>query len=326
MRDRFGRDIHALRISVTDRCNMRCRYCVSGDLLKLTPAEKLLTLDEILEVARAGARIGFDSFRVTGGEPLVREGVTGLLAGMSRLPGVRKLSLSTNASLLEPHLDALAEAGVRSLNISLDTLDERRYERITRGGRLMPVLAGIKAALADRRFAVKLNVVLMRGFNDDEVETLASLTLTQPLSVRFIEYMPFGTWQRAEGVAAAGNPVVRIEEARLRLSRHFEVEDSGGPGGDGPAAYVQIRGARGFVGFISPVHSPFCERCNRLRLTADGTLKSCLLADERCRLRDWMRGPDYSFAELQSRIAAAVLAKPEHHDYARDFDMSTVGG
>jgi cyclic pyranopterin phosphate synthase len=324
MKDSFQREIHALRISVTDRCNMRCRYCVSGDLLKLKPYNNLLSLDEIEAVIRAALVLNFDAFRFTGGEPLVREGLLELLLRVSRLDGVRKLSLSTNGSLLERSLDQLAAARVRSLNVSLDTLRPARYDTITRGGELAPVLAGIDAAASDGRFKIKLNAVLMRGFNDDELAELAALTISRPLNVRFIEYMPFGSWQRVDGNGEAG---MSVAEALTRLKQTFEIEENvRGPGGEGPATYVKIRGAKGFVGFISPVHSPFCERCNRLRLTADGQLKGCLLADERFALRQWMRSERYNFEELVSRIAMAVLAKPEKHEYSRNFDMSTVGG
>lgn len=323
MKDAFQREVHALRISVTDRCNMRCRYCVSGDLLQLKPHENLLALTEIEEVIRAALVLDFDSFRFTGGEPLLRDRLLEFLLRISRLDGVRKLSLSTNGSLLRRHLNSLAAAKVFSLNISLDTLRPARYAEVTRGGELGPVMEGIDAAATDGRFKLKLNTVLMSGFNDDELAELAALTLSRPISLRFIEYMPFGSWQRVHSAGAAS---LSVGEARRRLAQVFELEDSLGPGGDGPATYARIRGARGYIGFISPVHSPFCERCNRLRLTADGQLKGCLLADERFALRDWMRSGSYSFEELVNRIAMAVLAKPERHENARNFDMSTVGG
>ncbi len=324
MKDSFQREIHALRISVTDRCNMRCRYCVSGDLLKLKPQDELLSLDEIEAVIRAALVLDFDAFRFTGGEPLVREGLLDFLLRVSRLDGVRKLSLSTNGSMLERSLDQLAAARVQSLNISLDTLRPARYEQITRGGELGPVLGGIDAAANDGRFKIKLNAVLMNGFNDDELAELAALTISRPINLRFIEYMPFGSWQRVENENAKG---LSVGEALARLKQVFEMDDNvRGPGGDGPATYAQIRGAKGFVGFISPVHSPFCERCNRLRLTADGQLKGCLLADERFQLRNWMRSASYNAEQLIARIAMAVMAKPEKHEYARNFDMSTVGG
>lgn len=324
MKDTFQREIHALRISVTDRCNMRCRYCVSGDLLKLKPQNELLALDEIESVIRAALVLNFDAFRFTGGEPLVREGLLDFLLRVSRLEGVRKLSLSTNGSLLERSLDRLAAARVQSLNISLDTLRPARYETITRGGELGSVLAGIDAAANDGRFKIKLNAVLMNGFNDDELAELAALTISRPVNLRFIEYMPFGSWQRVDGTDAKS---MSVGEALSRLQQTFEMDTNvRGPGGDGPATYAQIRGAKGFVGFISPVHSPFCERCNRLRLTADGQLKGCLLADERFALRQWMRSQNYNFEDLIARIAMAVMAKPEKHEYSRNFDMSTVGG
>jgi cyclic pyranopterin phosphate synthase len=323
MKDSFQREIHALRISVTDRCNMRCRYCVSGDLLSLRPQSELLTLDEIEAVIRASLDLGFDAFRFTGGEPLVRDGILDFLLRVSRLTGVQKLSLSTNGSFLERALSQLAAARVSSLNVSLDTLRAARYAQVTRGGELAPVLAGIDAAANDPRFKLKLNCVLMRGFNDDELAELAALTISRPIHLRFIEYMPFGSWQRAEGQGAS----MSVGDALARLKQTFEIrENARGPGGDGPATYAQIAGAKGFVGFISPVHAPFCERCNRLRLTATGQLKGCLLADERLQLRDWMRSGRFSQEELINRVAMAVLSKPEKHEYSRNFDMSTVGG
>jgi len=324
MKDSFGRNVHSMRISVTDRCNMRCDYCVSGGKLQLRPEHELLSLSEIETVIRAAAELGFDSFRFTGGEPLVRDGIPELIERVGALPGVRKLSLSTNGSLLARHVDRLAAAGVKALNISLDSLVPERFRQITRGGSLARVLEGIRAALRRECFTVKLNAVIMRGVNDDELAPLAALTLEQPVTVRFIEYMRLGAWRAPQD---RPDPTVSSHEMLERLEREFDIERNvSGPVGEGPAQYVQIRGGQGFVGLISPVFQPFCERCNRIRLTSDGYIKSCLLQDERFALRDWMRGPDYSFPELRRRIAEAVLLKPREHSHARSMDMSTVGG
>lgn len=324
MKDSFGRHVHSMRISVTDRCNMRCDYCVSGDKLQLRPSRELLSLEEIETIVRAAGTLGFDTFRFTGGEPLVRQGVPELIEKIGRQPGVRRLSLSTNGSLLAPYVDRLADAGVKALNISLDSLLPDRFRKITRGGDLACVLSGVNAALGHDRFTVKLNAVIVRGINDDELGELASLTIHQPLTMRFIEYMPHGSWRAS---AQADNPTVSTDEMLDALSQRFEIERNvSGPVGEGPARYVQIKGAVGYIGLISPVFQPFCERCNRIRLTSDGYIKSCLLQDERFALRDWMRGPDYSFPELRRRIAEAVLLKPREHSHARSMDMSTVGG
>lgn len=325
MKDSFGRNVHSMRISVTDRCNMRCDYCVSGGKLQLRPEHELLSLTEIETVIRAAAELGFDSFRFTGGEPLVREGVPELIERVGGLPGIRKLSLSTNGSLLARHVDRLAAAGVKALNISLDSLVPERFRKITRGGSLALVLEGIRAALCRDCFTVKLNAVIMRGVNDDELASLAALTLEQPITVRFIEYMPFGAWRAPQ--QDRPDPTVSSQELLARLERHYDiVHNVSGPAGEGPARYVQIRGGQGFVGLISPVFQPFCDRCNRIRLTSDGYIKSCLLQDERFALRHWMRGPDYSFLQLRRRISEAVLLKPREHSHGRSMDMSTVGG
>ncbi|MCC6466391.1 MAG: GTP 3',8-cyclase MoaA [Planctomycetes bacterium] len=324
MRDAFNRNVHSMRISVTDRCNMRCSYCVSGRMLNLRPEDELLTLQELETVVAAATRLGFDSFRFTGGEPLVRPGLTGLLARVAAMPGVRKLSLSTNGSLLAENLDALQAAGVRHLNISLDSLQAGRFREITRGGDLGRVLQGIRAAMARGGFNIKLNAVIVRGTNDDELLDLAALTLEQPIAVRFIEYMPLGAWRRNEG---GDNPTVACDEMLARLRQKYVVEENvSGPTGEGPARYVQLRGAAGFVGLISPVYQPFCDRCNRMRLTADGNLKSCLLHDERFALRPYLRSRDFTPQGLEERLSAAVLAKPERHEARRVADMSTIGG
>ena len=322
MKDRYGREIHAMRISVTDRCNMRCQYCMSSMTPEFSPRENLLTLEEIDQVITAATYLGFDSFRFTGGEPLVRRGIVDLITRVGRLKSIRRLSLSTNGTFLAANLDALAAARVTRLNISLDSLQPERYARITRGADLAPVRDAIEKAVAHGAFNVKLNTVLVRGFNDDEIANIAALTIDQPVSVRFIEYMPFGEWKDCPDASK----MMSVAEMITRLRERYDVAESAGPGGEGPARYMQIKGARGYVGLISPVYEPFCARCNRLRLTADGRIKSCLLDDEQSNLRDWMRGPDYSFDKLILRIAAAILAKPEKHSYSRNFNMSTVGG
>jgi cyclic pyranopterin phosphate synthase len=361
MLDQFGRNVHSMRVSITDRCNMRCFYCANGDVLQTKPRDEILTFEEIEEVCVAATEVGVNSFRFTGGEPLVRNDCVSLIERVGALPGVTRLGLSTNASALEPHLPRLYAAGVRNLNISIDSLHSDRFERITRGGKLRPTWQGIMAATAfagpdGGRFNVKLNCVMLRGFNDDELPEIAALTLSHPLHVRFIEFMPIGGWQRevalkhmeanvadgadadfAErgGLTAATEFLNRspqeqmyaIEELRQALARRFTLEDNaGGPDGAGPARYFKLRGAKGFIGVISPVFNPFCENCNRIRLTSDGRIKSCLLHDEKFHVKKLLRGPGYTRAQLVSVLREAIWNKPEKHEFSRNFDMSTVGG
>lgn len=345
-----------MRVSVTDRCNMRCFYCLSGDKLQLKPKDEILALEEIEEVCRAAAQCGINYIRFTGGEPLVRMGILGLIERVGRIEGVTRLGLSTNASQLAEYCDALYAAGVRNINVSLDSLRSDRFAQITRGGKLKPTWQGILAALEHGGFTVKLNCVMMRGFNDDELPELAALTLKYPLSVRFIEYMPMGAWQRelalknmGENVAdgadeefaafgghqaateflkrSAQEQLYSIEEMKRDLARRFELEDTAArPDGAGPARYFRLRGAQGFVGVISPVFNPFCENCNRIRLTSDGRLKSCLLHDEKYHVKKLLRAPDYTREKLVRVLKEAIWNKPEKHDFSRNFDMSTVGG
>jgi cyclic pyranopterin phosphate synthase len=356
MKDQFGRDVHSMRVSVTDRCNMRCFYCLSGDALQLKPKDEILSLEEIEEVCRAGAACGINYIRFTGGEPLVRMGIIGLIENVARIAGIRKIGLSTNASLLAEYRDALYASGVRNLNISLDSLRSDRFAQITRGGKLKQTWDGIESAAGHGGFNIKLNCVMMRGFNDDELPEIAALTLKYPLSVRFIEYMPMGAWQRelalkhmgeniADGAddefAALGGhkaatefiqrtpqqQMYSIEEMKRDLGRRFDLEEtSDRPDGAGPARYFRIKGAQGFIGVISPVFNPFCESCNRIRLTSDGRLKSCLLHDEKYFVKKMLRSPDYSRDRLVAVLKEAIWNKPEKHEFSRNFDMSEVGG
>ncbi len=356
MKDQFGREVHSMRVSVTDRCNMRCFYCLSGDKLQLKPKDEILSLEEIEEVCHAGAACGINYIRFTGGEPLVRMGIIGLIETVGRIEGIRKIGLSTNASHLAEYRDALFAAGVRNLNISLDSLRTDRFAQITRGGKLKQTFEGIMAAVEHGGFTIKLNCVMMRGFNEDELPELANLTRQYPISVRFIEYMPMGQWQRelalknmgeniADGAdeefAAFGGhhaateflkrtpqeQLYSIEEMKRDLGKKFELEETQDkPDGAGPARYFRIKDAKGFIGVISPVFNPFCENCNRIRLTSDGRLKSCLLHDEKYYVKKLLRAPDYSREKLAALLKEAIWNKPEKHEFSRNFDMSTVGG
>ena len=356
MEDRFGRKVDSMRISVTDRCNMRCFYCLAGDHLDLQPKEQILSLEEIEEVINGALEVGISRFRFTGGEPLVRRGVVELIERVGADPRVKALGLTTNATELEGLLDRLHTAGVRNLNISIDSLRSDRFAQITRGGRLDRVWSAIMAAAAHGGFNVKLNCVMMRGFNHDELPEMAALTLQHRLSVRFIEYMPVGEWQQDQvmtrlvtdiaedadndfiargGLDAAKDFLSRtpqeqmysVDEFKLELSQRYEIEEAPeGPGGSGPAAYFKLKGGLGYVGAISPVFNPFCENCNRIRLTSDGRVKSCLLQDERSDIKSLLRRDDYTRTMLVERLKESIWNKPERHDSSRNFDMSTVGG
>lgn len=320
MLDRYGRRITNLRISVTDRCNFRCMYCMPAHA-RFRPAADNLTYDEILRMVRLAVRLGFTDFRVTGGEPLVRPGVLGFLEDLVRTEGVRRVAITTNGHLLGQHLDDLGRIGVRSINLSVDSLRADRFVRMARGGEPQRVWDAMERAAADPRFHLKVNTVAMGGVNDDEIEDIAALSLDRNLDVRFIEYMPFGYWD-----AAPPGALVSAAEIERRLRARFEVEPAAHADGDsGPAEYLRLKGARGRVGFIQPVSDKFCRDCNRMRLTADGRLKACLLIEEyrdvKAPLRDGASDED-----LLAMFGAATFAKPEKHAGYRLFSMNETGG
>ena len=320
MLDRYGRRIHNLRISVTDRCNYRCMYCMP-ERARFQPTANNLTYDEILRLVRLSVQLGFTDFRVTGGEPLVRPGIVGFLRDLVRTDGVRRVAITTNGHLLGRHLDELGDAGVRSINLSVDSLREDRFRTLSRGGDPKPVWDAMERAAADPRFSLKVNAVVLGGVNDDEVEDLAALTIDRDLDMRFIEYMPWGYWD-----AAPPGAVVAAEEIRRRLRARFEMADADtGEADSGPAEYLRIKGARGRVGFIQPVSDKFCRDCNRMRLTADGRLKACLLIEEYRDVKGLLRG-GASDEDLLALFGAETYGKPEKHQGYRLFPMNETGG
>lgn len=322
--DPFGRRIRYLRISVTDRCNLRCVYCLPAHGVRWHPREDLLRFEEIREVVSAGARLGLTHVRLTGGEPLVREGLADLVRMLSAIPRLADLSLTTNGMLLARCAKALAQAGLRRVNISLDTLTPERFHAITRFGALEDVHEGIDAALEAGLHPVKLNVVVMRGVNDDEIVQLGRLAVDRPLHVRFIELMPIGEYFSRERL-------VPSEEILARLSALGELRPIGGPTGCGPARAYAWAGARGSIGIIGAVTQAFCAQCNRLRLTATGQLRPCLDQESAVDLMPALR-PAVDHERLAQLIQEAVAAKPERHAMAqRDVGsprscMAGVGG
>lgn len=302
--DPHGRRINYLRLSVTDRCNLRCQYCMpAGGAVKAD--DSVLSYQELLAVARAAVSLGVEKIRVTGGEPLVRPGIAGFLAELAAVPGLKRLVLTTNGLMLSEMARDLRQAGVESLNISLDSLKPETFRTITRGGGLRRVLDGIAAAEAAGFRYIKLNVVVMRGINDDELEEFAALTLTRPWRIRFIEHMP----TQAEGYGAES--VLPGGEILARLSRRFEMADEAPEALAGPARYQRLAGAVGLVGVITPVSCHFCGDCNRIRVTSRGIAKSCLFDRGTVDLRPFLSGGDET--GLVAALRRTVEEKPDRH-------------
>ncbi len=305
--DTFRRPITYLRISVTDRCNLRCTYCMPEAGLPWIPKGDILGYEEIEAIVQAAASIGVRSIRLTGGEPLVRRDLPELVRRLAAIPGIDDIALSTNGLLLADAAHALADAGLRRVNVSLDTLRSERFKAIARRPGLERVLAGIDAALTAGLGPIKLNCVLMRGQNDDELADFAALAYDRPLYVRFIEVMPVH-----ENLALQSGAYVSSDEILARLGAVAELKPVSGPGGNGPARYFAAPGARGAVGVISPLSHDYCDRCNRVRLSADGRLRLCLFGDFEIDLREPLRA-GASQADIAQLFEAGMLIKPERH-------------
>ncbi len=325
--DRFGRPITYLRISVTDRCNLRCVYCLPQGGVQWQPRENLLTAEEIASIAETAAQGGVKRIRLTGGEPLVRPDILEIVERIASIPGIEEVSLTTNAMLLERLARPLANAGLKRVNISLDTLNAVKFKQITRGGNIDWLWHGILAAERAGLAPLKLNTVVVNGLNADELPTLARLTIEHPWHVRFIELMPVGNAQDwGEGFPAQPDRYISVQEMQSRLST-FELEPVTTPVGNGPARTFRIPNALGTVGFISPLGEHFCQNCNRLRLTADGYLRPCLLLDGEINVRDAVRAGKPLLPFLQQ----AVDVKPQGHElllqhYPESRRMAQIGG
>lgn len=308
--DPFGRPVTYLRISVTDRCNFRCVYCMPPEGIAWQPHENILRYEEIIQVVKVAAANGIRNFRLTGGEPLVRKDLFELVRMMVETPGVEDISLTTNGLLLEDQIEGLAQAGLKRINVSLDTLDPVKFSRITRGGSLEKVLRGLQKAEEVGIQPIKLNVVMMRGVNDDELLDMASLSLTRPWHIRFIEMMPINNqhpW--GDGFADPSDAFFSIKEV-LTLLEECPMHPEIGNTGSGPAREYRLENAIGKIGFISPLGEQFCDRCNRLRLTADGNIRPCLLTDVEIPIAVALRRGEPILPLLQQ----AVLLKPSGHD------------
>ena len=326
--DPFGRSITYLRISLTDRCNLRCVYCMPKDGVQWQPLADQLSVEEIVRVVEAAAHGGVKRVRLTGGEPLVHPHIVEIVRRIASIPQIKEVSLTTNAMLLERLAQPLADAGLTRVNVSLDTLNRDRFKDITRGGDIDRVWRGIAAAECAHLSPIKLNTVIVRGVNADELPALAWLTIEHEWHVRFIEVMPIGNAQDwGEKFPVPSERYVSVQEMRERLST-FDLQPESGPQGNGPARTFRIPGALGTVGFISPLGEHFCENCNRLRLTSDGKLRSCLVIPNEVSLRDAVRAGE----PLDRYFEKAILNKPQHHNMlvAMPADsqrgMSQIGG
>ena len=303
--DPFGRKIEYLRLSVTDKCNLRCFYCLPKGFNDFDDKGQHLSRDEMLRIVGAFAELGVRRVRITGGEPLVRKDIAELTTRLSALPGIEDLSLSTNASLLLQQAAELKAAGVSRINVSLDTLREDRFNNIN-GGHLSGALDGLMAAKKAGFSPIKINMVAMKGINDDEFEDMVAFCLKHDFTLRFIETMPVSSAGRE-----ASNHYLPLQKVEARLKRRFDMIDSVMPGG-GPARYCQVKGTNLRIGFITPISQHFCETCNRVRLTATGTLYLCLGHEHKIELRDKLRD-GLNDEALKQCLVDALSLKPERH-------------
>lgn len=327
MEDQYSREINYLRISITDRCNLRCVYCMPENGVELKSCEEILSFEEILELVKAAVPVGIKKIRITGGEPMVRKGLVEFIYSLAAIPEIDDIALTTNGTLLTKKAKELKDAGLTRVNISLDTLKADRFKKITRGGNIRDVWSGINAALTEGLSPVKINMVAMKGFNDDEIPDFVNLVMEQPLHVRFIELMPIGTsdnWALGKHMSS-GEILEAIEKARGKLIVTKEVI------GNGPANYFQLAGAKGTIGFISALSNHFCGTCNRIRLTSEGFLRRCLHDASEVNLRESLR-KGASRDDLTEIIKETIRNKPFKHSMVDEGwknntrVMSQIGG
>jgi cyclic pyranopterin phosphate synthase len=329
MFDKFDREINYLRVSITDRCNLHCNYCRPKEGISLKGHADILRYEEIIRIVSIAVKLGLIKVRITGGEPLVRRGFIEFIAALKKINGLQDISLTTNGILLEQYAQDIFDAGIHRINISLDSLNKEKYFQITNGGSLDAVLRGIAKAEQIGFSPIKINAVAIKGFNDDEVLEFAKLSVDKPFQVRFIELMPMGQ------SIGFGEDYLPMSQLIQKISAKYELEQLKVKESKsaGPATIFRIKGGRGELGFINPVSSHFCSTCNRLRLTADGRLRACLLKEDEIDLKKEL-SDNCSDAVLESLIKEAILLKPKHHDLDCSDrhlkkchrDMSEIGG
>lgn len=320
MKDNYGRNIDYMRLSITDRCNMRCRYCMPDGIEKISMSE-ILSYEEILRVAEAATGLGITKFRVTGGEPLVRLGCPSFIKELKALPGVEHVSITTNGMELAKYIDELRDAKVDAVNISLDTMDAEKFRYITQCGDLDKVMEGLLASVSSG-IKTRINCVPQKHLNEDEIRDFAKLAFELGIDVRFIEMMPVGIASSDEGVSNE-QILATLKETYHALAPDERVH------GYGPAVYYHIEGENGGIGFISAIHGKFCDKCNRLRLTSQGLIKPCLSYEDAVDVRPALSG---SIEDIAALIRQAILNKPKEHCFDSQNDnierrpMSEIGG
>jgi cyclic pyranopterin phosphate synthase len=324
--DKFGRHVDYIRLSVTDRCDFRCVYCMTEDMTFL-PRKQILSLEELYQVAQAFTELGVRKIRLTGGEPLVRTNVMDLVERLGALPGLEELLLTTNGAQLDKYASALKAAGVNRVNISIDSLDAGRFKRISRVGKLDKVLIGIDAAIAAGFDRIRLNTVIMQGYNEDEVVALADYAIACGIDIAFIEEMPLGeaSDHNREDTTCSNEWVRAVIEEKYSLENTADTTA-------GPSRYVKVVGKKSRIGFISPVTHNFCEDCNRVRVTVEGRLLLCLGNEHSVDLRAILRDESLGIDDLKNALVAAMDIKPErHYFYDKDHPqpvrlMNMTGG
>jgi cyclic pyranopterin phosphate synthase len=331
--DNFGRKITYLRVSITDRCNYRCIYCQPEEQFEFISHQEILRYEEIVEIIEEAVNLGVSKVRITGGEPLARKGVVGFIKKLREIKKLEDISLTTNGFFLSEYAEKLKEAGLNRVNISLDSLQEEKYKKITRGGSLDKVLKGIDSALKAGLLPIKINTVLIRGINDDEVEDFIRLALERPLNIRFIEFMPSGE----EVINKLENKFISVLEIKENFTEKYLFRRIDINSGNGPAKYFQIKGGQGTIGFITALSQHFCETCNRIRLTSEGKLRPCLFSNKEVDIKQAIRNAKTDDKIIRSKIIRdniieAINIKPQGHKLNKKFSnreffkMSKIGG
>ena len=331
--DNLGREISYLRVSITDRCNYRCIYCKPEEQFEFIPHEEILRYEEIVEIIEEAVNLGVTKVRITGGEPLARKGVVDFIKKLREIKKLEDISLTTNSFFLSEYAEKLKDAGLNRVNISLDSLQEEKYKKITRGGSLEKALKGIDSALKAGLLPTKINTVLIRGINDDEVEDFVRLTLGRPLNIRFIEFMPSGEELKDN----YRNKFISVLEIKESLAEKYSFRPIDINSGNGPAKYYQIKGGQGTIGFITALSQHFCETCNRIRLTSEGKLRPCLFSNKEVDIKQAIRNAKTDDKIIRSKIIRnnieeAINIKPEGHKLNKKFsnrdffNMSKIGG
>lgn len=321
MTDKYGRIIDYMRVSIIDRCNLRCQYCMPTDI-KWIPPQEILSLEEITEICRQASQIGIKKIKVTGGEPLIRKGCVDLIRMLKEIPGIEQVTLTTNGVLLAQYAEQLNNAGLDAINVSLDTLDPEKYLKITQSDALADVLDGI-SAIEKYDIPLKINSVLQRGVNDSDWQELIGLAKDRRIDVRFIEMMPIGHGKQFDPISNA--------EILQKLREHYgTVEEVEKVRGNGPATYCHIPAFTGNIGFISAIHGKFCSACNRIRLTSTGQIKPCLCYEDHISLKEAVRSGRTD--EIQKLLLSAIDRKPDGHRFdesemiTEKHEMAQIGG